>query len=665
MSVDILAAVSLPQRQRARRARALAALFAIALSASPRPAAAWIFPEHRDISNQALVRLPPESRAAFEQLWAQARSDFAAPLCAAMAAGDQGLAPACIDYAAWPALAGDHSCSARELVKSVMPSDWVLPVSRVAAETKADLASARTHEQKTNRLATANLHLQVADSDYATRAGANTAHFLLPRDGDDVARYLRGAVKAGAPLNAVGMYAQYHLAALATAHRLALLPAGDAKQRAEGSRRVLALEAYAMHWLEDSFAAGHVIGTWGATPWRKGTHDYYNEFGFDGNRWNGEPIVLFGDANMKLADLERASAVVEASLEQVAQALNPADPLGTASEKFGLGPEGAYIFDSCQELVQPAALGGDQTVIIVQMSDILRATPVPGRGEGDVHLPRFREELGPFIGIFGAMGGGVSWGGLVSDQARGSAALAAGVRLGFGAESLTGTPGTATAFIEGGIRMSTAELHKCSGENCELVGSSNLFPAAPSRTGLRLGLRLPFWLIPADVLLLAPVLALVSPSALSDVGVAAASGGLLPYERAFLTSAGTFQFVLGREVAVTLYGYLGQSNVPLYIAPIGTRPDASPEYGVVSQKSMEIDLPVIEWTPFRAFATQLTFAACLQLGFGFEVPLSVEVVYPEGRPSVSVPIAWNVFLRIQFDARYFVGAREDLRPPNH
>jgi hypothetical protein len=668
MSVDIFepvrrATVSPSQRMPASRPRTLAALFAIALLASPRPAAAWIFPEHRDITNQALVQLPPASRAALEQLWVQARSDFAAPLCAAMAAGDQGLAPACVDYSAWPALAGDHSCSARELLKGVMPSDWVLPVSRVAAETKADLASARTHEQKANRLATANLHLQVADSAYATRAGANTAHFLLPREGDDVVVYLRSAVRAGAPLNAIGMYAQYHLAALATAHRLAQLLPGDVKKRAEGSRRVLALEAYAIHWIEDSFAAGHVIGTWGSTPWRKGTHDYYNEFGFDGTRWTGEPIVLFGDANMKLADLERASAVVEASLEQLAQALDPADPLATASEKFGLGPEGAYIFDSCREEVQPAALSGDQPIIVVQMSDILRATPVPGRGEGEVHVPRFREELGPFIGIFGAMGGGVSWGGLVSDQARGSATLAAGARFGFGAESLTGTPGTATAYIEGGIRMATAELHNCS--DCDLVGSSKLFPAAPARTGLRLGLRLPFWLIPGDVLLLAPVLALVSPTALSDVGVAAASGGLLPYERAFLTGAGTFQLVVGREVAVTLYGYLGKSNVPLYIAPIGTFADDTTEYGVVSQKSMAIDLPVIEWTPFRAFATQLTFAACLQLGFGFEVPLAVKVLYPEDRGSVSVPLAWNVFLRIQFDARYFVGAREDLRPPNH
>ncbi|HEY0467659.1 MAG TPA: hypothetical protein VGC79_25840 [Polyangiaceae bacterium] len=629
-----------------------------------RRAGAWIYPEHRDIANRAVGQLSPEARAALEQLWAEARANYPSVLCEKMAEGEQGVKPACVDFAAWPALAGDHSCSPRDLVKGVLPSDWVLAVSAVAAETKVSIAEARSRESRNNRLATSNLRLQTADPEYASRAQSNIAHFLLPRTGDDVAAYTRHAMQAGSPLNALGLYVQQHLAALTAAQRFASLPANDTVHRAEQARLVFALEAYAIHWLEDIFAAGHVAGTWGATAWRKGTHDYYNEFGFDGKTWGGTSIVIFGDANMKAADLQRAAAVVSASLEQLARALTPGDQLAVATQGFGLGPEGAYVFDACRDLIQPPAIGGNTAALIEAMRPILLAMPVPGRGEGDAHLPRFREELGPFVGVFGALGGGVAWGGLASSHARGRAALAAGLRLGFGAESLTGTPGTATAFIEGGLQMAAAESSRCEGSDCALVGSSNLFPTIPSRTGLRLGLRLPFWLIPGDTILLIPILAIVSPGALNDVGVAAASGGLIPYERTLQTGAGAFQVVLGREVTATLYGALGDANVPLNIAPIGTNPDGSKQFGVVAQKSVAFELPVVEWTPFREFATQLTFAACVQLGFGFEVPYETRVMYPEGAASPASPVAWNVFLRGQFDGRYFLGNREDLQAPH-
>jgi hypothetical protein len=610
------------------------------------------------------LRLPDAARAALVRLWTQARVGYSPVLCATIAAGEQGVEPSCVDFAAWPALAGDHSCSPRDLVTSVVPSDWVLAVSRVGAETKVELAEATSREQRKNRLATSNLQLQRADAEYASRATSNIAHFLLPRSGDDVAAYMRTAVHAGSPLNALGLYAQQHLAALVAAERLANLPGLDALHRAEQARLIFALEAFAVHWLEDMFAAGHVTGTWGATAWRKGPHDYYNEFGFDGKRWNGESVVLFGDANLKPADLDRASEVVAESLAQVASALTAGDTLGVASRGFGLGPEAAYVFDACRELVEPVGTGGDNAIIVQEMRPILLATPVPSRGEGSVHVPRFREELGPFVGVFGAVGGGVAWGGLVTSEARGRAALAAGLRLGFGAESLTGTPGTATAFIEGGLQMVAAEATRCNGDSCRAIGSSNLFPAMPARTGLRLGLRLPFWVLPGDTLILTPILALVAPHALSDVGVAAASGGLIPYERTFSTAAGSLQLVAGREIQATLYGVLGQSSIPLYVAPIGADADGSIRYGVVSQKSIGLDFPVFEWTPFREFATQLTFAACLQLGFGIEVPFSTEVIYPTEAGSVSTPVAWNVFLRGQFDGRYFLGNREDLHPPH-
>jgi hypothetical protein len=181
----------------------------------------------------------------------------------------------------------------------------------------------------------------------------------------------------------------------------------------------------------------------------------------------------------------------------------------------------------------------------------------------------------------------------------------------------------------------------------------------PSRTGLVLGLRLPFWIIPGDLLILGPVLALTSMDDLSKVGVAAASGGLIPYERSFRTGVGIFQVILGREAQATFYGSVSEL---LSVVPIGTNPDGSLEYGVVQFKSINLDFPVIEWTPFRTFETQLTFAAALQLGFAVGIPTSTEVLSPAGYNGFQAGTAWSIYLRGLFDGRYFLGSREDLNP---
>lgn len=79
----------------------------------PRPAQAWIFSEHRDLTAAGLARLEPADAAALEALWAEARRGYDGHPCEAISAGDLGTEPACLDFAAWPAAAADHSCSAR------------------------------------------------------------------------------------------------------------------------------------------------------------------------------------------------------------------------------------------------------------------------------------------------------------------------------------------------------------------------------------------------------------------------------------------------------------------------------------------------------------------------------------------------------------------------
>ena len=632
------------------RTSVLAAAFLV-----PSLASAWIYPEHRDIATEAIARLSPADRAALEKLWADARVGYTAPMCEPFSAGDQGLDPRCIDFAALPALAGDHSCSPAQVLDEVLPSTWILGVARVSAETKEALAASKTREERLQAAATNNLKLQVVDPEYATRAGANNAHFHHPRTGDDMLAYVRSCIAEGTPLNALGLYAQYHIAALALAQRLASgeIPAAE---RAAAARDVIALEGFSIHWLEDIYASGHSVGTWGNSAWRKGTHDYYNEFGIDTVDWKGRTVQAFGDGNMTPSDLARASAAVADSLRQLAEALRPGDELGKLAGSFGQGPAVIRSFDSCKEMGQPPAKGSPQ--MAAHFQEPIERMPRPALGPGEVHVPRFRDELGPFVGVYGELSGGVAFGSAADTSATGS--VGAGVRLGFGSEGLTGSIGTGIAFIEAGFEADTAQKNGCGdAPGCATLGTAALFPQVAARTGLSLGIRMPFWLIPGDMLILGPVLALASPTALSKVGVEAASGGLIPYQRSFSTGAGVFQFIAGREARVVLFGYMGDV---LGVVPSGVLPDGTNQWAVVKVQTVKLEFPVLEWTPFRTFATQLTFAAQLQLGFSVGLIASQEVLYPVGAPFSTGP-GWSIWLRGTFDGRYFFGSREDLQAP--
>src|SRR5262249_50521709 len=67
-------------------------------------ASGWTYPEHRAITAAGIATLDPRDRTALDALWASARSGEPR-LCEQDYAGDQGARPACIDLAAWPAIA--------------------------------------------------------------------------------------------------------------------------------------------------------------------------------------------------------------------------------------------------------------------------------------------------------------------------------------------------------------------------------------------------------------------------------------------------------------------------------------------------------------------------------------------------------------------------------
>ena len=188
-------------RPKTRKGVLVACLIALQLV----PAFAWVFPEHWDITLLAVEHLDPDERALLEKLWAEARSVNEGHLCANVVDTAQGTNPTCIDYAAWTAIAGYHSCSARDMLDIVLKAPWILGVARVSARLKAHLAAAKRHDQRVNAVRDSDIALQRTDPDYVARASSNNAHFLLARP--DVAMeplaYTQLALGANAELNAV------------------------------------------------------------------------------------------------------------------------------------------------------------------------------------------------------------------------------------------------------------------------------------------------------------------------------------------------------------------------------------------------------------------------------------------------------------------------------
>ena len=114
-------------------------LLALVLACATRPAFAWVYPEHRDIAVLGIESLDAERKALFDRLWAEARIDHEKRLCEQGADTAQGVMPECIDWAAMSAIAGDHSCSSKQLLDTVSTSEWILAVADVAAQLKVDL----------------------------------------------------------------------------------------------------------------------------------------------------------------------------------------------------------------------------------------------------------------------------------------------------------------------------------------------------------------------------------------------------------------------------------------------------------------------------------------------------------------------------------------------
>ena len=619
---------------------------------------AWIWPEHRDIAVEGIRTLPQEDRRALEALWAALKADAGPQLCPVLV--DDHAAPTtafgqwrevCIDFPSYPALGGDHSCSTADLRAATEKEEWGKKVAWVAEWSKGRLASTPNESRRTDAWNESHLAMQYVDPDYLTRAAGNDAHFLLPRlpveDTETIDVYVSRAVAPGVDINATAIYVQYHELALRLAARFAGAPPTE---RPDLARRALLAEGVAIHFLEDSFSAGHYAATWGDAPWQKGTHDLYCVEGLTSMTWGGKLFASHGDAHMDARDLKVAGAAVRTSLVQLAAAAS--GRLAVSSSPLSAEEKAVEDVDFCKAKslppVPPDAVARRSAI------DTLQASPIPSGSSESIHPPRARADIGPFVGAVAGLSAGPAFGGYDTTSGwRFRTEFEVGARFGYGLEGVLTRAMDGHIWAQASFVADPAQLDaSCPG--CEGGTRTNpAYPRVPGRSALKLALRMPYYLIPFDLVLLEPILLLADSTAAQHVLFTSTGGGLLTIQRPLSTPAGTFQFMAGREVGLTLWGYLGSENqfIP---------PQTAGSAQLVDYRSLEFDFPILEYVPPRAFATVLSLAAEFQLGFSVEFPQK-PTLQPAGTP-YDLGTSWFVYLRFRLDARkYFGGSPEDWK----
>ncbi|HEU4538832.1 MAG TPA: hypothetical protein VFS00_32155, partial [Polyangiaceae bacterium] len=314
----------------------------------------------------------------------------------------------------------------------------------VGEATRRELAGDVGDETRARIRRGMHVDLQAEDEDYLARAAVDYAHFQLARETGPVtlSHYLAFAFAPARQANATAAYANYHAAALRLADEARRWQGGaGGADEGEGLLvRALLAEAFALHFLEDAFSAGHFTGHWGSESARLGTHDYYSDVGAEATPWasidraalgdaiglddalgagggggaargpgwaalapggprpGGAPYRARGDAFLSDVDLRRASAAVAKSLTQVLRAATDAGAAGALLGPLE-GAPGLEAYDACTSVSVPPGLG--RLVEAKPLRHVLADLPVPAPREPAP--ARARVEKGAFLGVAGAL----------------------------------------------------------------------------------------------------------------------------------------------------------------------------------------------------------------------------------------------------------------------
>ena len=180
----------------------------------------------------------------------------------------------------------------------------------------------------------------------------------------------------------------------------------------------------------------------------------------------------------------------------------------------------------------------------------------------------------------------------------------------------------------------------------------NIFAAVPGRSSFSARIRLPFYLIPGDLLLTGPILFLFDPDALINMGVKAVNGGLFPWQSGITTSFGRFQFILGREVGVYLYGRTKERDA---LTTFLTDAQGVNQAIFVSYRSALIEIPFLEYRPFRSFSTDQSSSLLIQFYAAVDFPHNITILASNLQTPFEVKLdkIWSLGARLIFDWRHY------------
>lgn len=531
----------------------------------PAPAQAWIFHEHAAIMTRAIRELPPDERAQLDAVWAQIRGDRTLHrLCTSpepMLELPEDDSKWCLGLGALPAMAGDHSCTPGDLAYLVRNEAWVGDALQSAGEAGHDFHEAGGDiRARVDRLISHNLELQVDDVEYRSRASAGEAHFQIPRVSDDLVLHLSRALSTGAKANALASYANYHAAAISLAGRLAKDPALRTPQNLWA---ILLIESFAIHFLEDSFSAGHVVGAWGTLAQRKGTHDYYSEHGISGQLWGDSSFYYaHGDAFLAEEDELRSARAVRLSLSQILKVLKDG-PGGDVMDRRPWYPDA----DVCTS--NTVLLGLDGLAESGLLRSVMEVTMKPSP-ESPRYVP-FNGEVGAFLSAL--LEGDADYSSAVKTSARGIIGLGGGLAL------------------EGVTSRSHDMYYSLTLLGAALGGSEQDGPSI----GFGASVHIPWAFIPGDG-------ALWGPLALLDIihepFVRSAAGPFQLQRKILISDNIMFQFSLLRSAEFLYY------------------PDHRLSSGTASRR-LELSTPIFTLQLARAYSAPMTSGFRAELGFRY------------------------------------------------
>ncbi len=354
-----------------------------------------------------------------------------------------------------------------------------------------------------------------------------------------------------------------------------------------------------------------------------------------------------GDAHMRPEDAAFAAQAARTCLAQVLDTATGRSR-GYDIPYVPMAPSSPDGMDICKSATLPQRAEAGKGRYKAALQETLSNTPVPGLGPGLGSQPRARSEVGAFIGLAGSIDGrGVSGGFEAAQTQNGFVfGLDLGVRAGFGLEGALGDAGDGLVFAQLGLAADSPSTNNFSDTGVGAALKGSLGAAIPSRTGLSGRIRMPFYLIPGDLLLLAPMY-FYDPERYAQMAVTAANGGVLGWQAGWATRFGRFQFVLGRELGVVAYGLTGVDEL---IVP-SDRPDGLGR--VVNFKSIYFELPIVEYRPYRAFASNQSSSLVFQFFVGADIPYDDKVERPIGGAPASLVTVYSLGLRMIFDWRYY------------